>query len=161
MPRPHEFIFAGSSCNPKLGQPKPFDVDGCVNVSIQYGTTALVRPVTLLQCEVWADRPAHMTSFTGRRPPVDFHDGGAGVAGHPFQDGYELCKSEVRDLPPPQALYHVKIEVLDADDGIFAHKLVCQLEKPIAPAVADTLVDVHACKNAAATFFHDDFASYG
>ena len=102
---------------------------------------AVTLPVPLLQCEARVDRSTHMASLAGRRPPVNFHDGGAGVAGHPFQDGHELCKSEVGNFPPPQALHPIEIEVLDADDGILAHKLVCQFEEPIAPAVADALVD--------------------
>lgn len=81
-----------------------------------------------------------MASLTGRRPPVNFHDGGAGVAGHPFQDGHELCESEVGNFPPSQALHPIEIEVLDTDDGVFSNKLVRKFEEPVPAAVADTLV---------------------
>ena len=38
-------------------------------------------------------------------------------------------------------MFHpIEIEVFDADDGIFAHKLVRQLEEPVAPAIADALI---------------------
>lgn len=108
-PSPHEFIFAGSSRNPKLGQPKPFDVDDCVNVSIQYGTTALARPVTLLQCEVWVVRSTRTASLAERRPPVDFYDGSVGVTGHPLKDGYELRECKVAALSPPQAFHPIEV----------------------------------------------------
>ena len=81
-----------------------------------------------------------MASLTGRRPPVDFHDGGTGVAGHPLKDSDELSESKVGGLSSPQALHPIEIEVFDADDGVLSNKLICQLEEPIAPAVADALV---------------------
>ena len=40
---------------------------------------------------------------------------------HPFQDGNELRKSKVRDLPSPQAFHPIEIEVFNADDGVFAY----------------------------------------
>lgn len=102
---------------------------------------ALALPAALLERKTRIDSPAHMASLTGRRPPVDFHDGGAGVVGHPFQDGYKFSESEVGNFPPPQAFHPIKVKVFDANDSILAHKLVCQLEKLIAPAIADALVD--------------------
>ena len=89
---------------------------------------AVTLPAALLQREFRVDRSTHMASFAGWRPPVDFHDSGPSVAGHPFQYGYKLCKSEVRNLPPPQALHPIEIKVLDTDDGMLPNKLVRQFE---------------------------------
>lgn len=102
---------------------------------------AITFPAALLQCEARVYRPAQMASLAGRRPPVDFHDRGAGVAGHPFQNGDKLSKRNVGNFPPPQAFHTIQIEVFNADDGILSHKLVGQLEELVAPAVADALVD--------------------
>ena len=82
-----------------------------------------------------------MASFTGRRPPVDFYNGSSCIAGDPLKDRNKLRKSKVGDLPPPQALHPIEIEVLDTDDGVFSNKLVRKFEEPIASAVADALVD--------------------
>ena len=133
-----DFLSGGDA---QLGEPHPFDVDSCVRVPVQRGVAAFALPAALLECKGCIDSSTHMASLAGGRPPVDFHDGGAGVAGHTFQDGHELCKSKVGNFPPPQALHPIEIKVFDADDGILAHKLICQLEEPVAPAVADTLVD--------------------
>ena len=123
-----------------MSQSHAFDIDSCVCVSVQHGVTALTFPVALLERETCIQRSAHMASLAGWRPPVDFNDGRAGVAGYPFQYGHKLGKRKVGNLPSPQAFHPIEIEVFDADDGIFAHKLVCQLEKLIAPAIADALI---------------------
>ena len=98
-------------------------------------------PAALFECKVCINSPAHMASLAGRRPPVDFYDGGASVAGHPLQNRHEFRKSEVGNLPPPQALHSIEIKVLNADDGILTNQFICEFEEPIAPAVADALVD--------------------
>lgn len=116
--------------------------------------TALERPVTLLQCEVWVVRSSHTASLAERRPPVDFYDGSVGVAGHPLKDGYELRECKVAALSPPQAFHPIEVDVLYANDGVLTHKLICQFEEPVTPAVTDALVDVRACKNAAGIFCH-------
>lgn len=51
---------------------------------------AITLPAPLFQCEARVDRSTHMASLAGRRPSVDFHDRGAGVAGHPFQNGERM-----------------------------------------------------------------------
>ena len=102
---------------------------------------AIAFSVALLEREVSIQRPTHMASLTGRRPPVDFHDGGTGVAGHPLKDSDELSESKVGGLSSPQALHPIEIEVLDTDDGVFSNKLVRKFEEPIASAVADALAD--------------------
>ena len=118
--------------------------------------TAIACPDTLVECEVWIYRTAHMASFTGWRPPVDLHDSGTRIAGDPFQNGYKLCESEIRDLTPPQTLHSIEVQVFNADDGIFPDKLICQFEEPIASAVADTLVypiQIADCPSAVLTAF--------
>lgn len=126
---------------PNWASPHLFDVDSCVHIPVQNGVAALAFPAALLECKVCIDSSAYMASLAGRHPPVDFHDGGASVADDPFQNRHEFCKSEVGNLPPPQALHPIKVKVFDADDSILAYKLVGQLEEPIAPAIADALVD--------------------
>lgn len=102
--------------------------------------TAIACPDALLECESSVHRTAHMASLAGWYPPVNFYDSGTRFAGDPFQNGYELRKSEIRDLAAPQTLHSIEIQIFDADDGIFPDKLICQFEEPIASAVADTLV---------------------
>ena len=135
---PTGFISGGDA---QLGQPHPLDVDSCIRISVQRSVAAIAFPVALLEREVSIQRPTHMASLTGRRPPVDFHDGGTGVAGHPLKDSDELSESKVGGLSSPQALHPIEIEVFDADDGVLSNKLICQLEEPIAPTVADALAD--------------------
>ena len=135
---PTGFISGGDA---QLGQPHPLDVDSCIRISVQIGMAAIAFPAALLECEVRIQRSAYIASFAGWRPSVDLYNNGSSIAGYPFKDGYKLCKSKVGDFPPPQALHPIEIEVLDTDDGVFSNKLVRQFEEPIAPAVADALVD--------------------
>ena len=123
------------------GQPHLFDIDSRVRVSIQRSVTAVAFPAALFECEVSIHSPAHMAGFAGRCPPVDFNDGSTSVAGHPLKGRHKLCESKVADLPSPQAFHPIEVEVFDTNDGVLAYKLICQLEEPIASAVADALVN--------------------
>lgn len=124
----------------QLGQSKPFDVDSCVHVSVEMIATMRAIPVALLEGEFRIDPTTNVARFAGRYPSVDFDDLSTSIAGHPFQDANELREGKVGNLPSPQALHSVEIQVLDADDGIFSNKAVCQLEEPVPATVTDTLV---------------------
>ena len=76
---------------------------------------------------------AHLSIFTTVEPAL--------LATHSRMDTNSVNERS-ETFRPPQAFHPIKIEVFDADDGILAHKLVCQLKEPVPAAVADTLVYV-------------------
>lgn len=99
----------------QLGQSKPFDVDSCVHVSVEMIATMRAIPVALLEGEFRIDPTTNVARFAGRYPSVDFDDLSTSIAAHPFQDANELREGKVGNLPSPQALHSVEIQVLDAD----------------------------------------------
>ena len=136
MPCPSMYLWRlCQSCEPGLP-----DVDGCVYITVQMGTTLGAVPYPLLRAEMEDPAAAEAAGLCRRLPAADLDHADALCAGDVLQDSDKLSKSQVRDFTAPQVLHTVQVEVLDADDGEFVGQLVSQFEEPVAPAVTNLLV---------------------
>ena len=104
------------------------------------GTALGAVPFPLLQAKTRNFIATETTGLCGCFPAADLNHADALSTGDVLQDGYKLSKAQVGNLAAPQTLHAIQIEVFDTDDGEFVSQPVCQLEEPVAPAVAHLFI---------------------
>ena len=85
------------------------DVDRCVGISMECGTTAFASPLAVRQCQIGIDSPANVTGFAAGQPAVNLHNGTAVLERHPLQDLDELSVRKVGYLSTPQAFHSIQV----------------------------------------------------